>query len=478
MDSLDLHHTTHSDKGDADNSPLQATPSDAEEDSEMGSTDISALKKQVVNKNRWRLVSEIFFLTYETHLPKDEVVEFFLGKKRAKECFIAHEMGDSENGYEHTHVLVIWSKPKDNKNVEEFDWPPKPLRKPNCVVRHPNIEGITEKGHLNNLWNYMCKEDHSNDHLKARRVQIEPEEKKSWTERVFECETAADALKKLAFKASDVTGIIAAHKLKPKRRIPPQPLTEDWQLELKEELEGIPSDREIFWYYDPTGGCGKTKFALHMIRSELALGVTGLGGEKDAGQLMDLAISSGWDAHILLINLVRSKEGRDSLYAPLEAIKDSMITNYKYQGGFIDFEVPHIVIFANWLPDMLKLSLDRWKVRHLTRVDGVVRCEHMDLNEVRRMEREQASFAENADRIAQLSKNTYGNELAKARAGLEAYRELILALEEKAALKNAKRAAKRRLKAEIEKEMAPFYEAHPEIVSTVPRRSKPLVWHN
>lgn len=476
MDFQDLHNTTPSDAGEASDSPLQTTPSDTGEDEEMRSTDISGLIKEVGNKKRWRMQATHMFLTYKTHLPKDEVHEFFLRNKKAKECFVAHEMGDSTHGYEHSHVLVIWEKVKDNKNVDEFNWPPKYLREPDMEVIHPQISAIKDKGHLNNLWNYLCKEDHANDHLKARRVQVETKAK-SWTEQVFECETAADALKKMALKASDVTGILAAHKLKPKRRIAPKSLMEDWQVDLKEELERPPIKREIIWYYDPVGGCGKTDFSLHMIRSDLALAVTGLGGDRDAGQLIDLGINSGWDARVLLIDLSRSKEGRDSLYSPLEAIKNGNLTNYKYQGGFIDFEVPHVVIFANWLPDMAKLSMDRWRVRRLTKDGDLVRCEHMNLKEVSRLHREQASIAENADRIAQLTKNTCGSELAKARAGLEAYRELILTLEEKAELKNAKRRAKRRLDAEIAKEMAPFYESRPEFTSTLPQKTKPLVWH-
>lgn len=476
MDNRDLHNTTPSDAGEASDSPLQTTPSGAGEDDEMGSTDISGLIKEEGVKKTWRMRATHMFLTYRTHLPKDEVHEFFLRTKKAKECFVAHEMGDSTHGYEHSHVLIIWDKVKDNKNAREFDWPPKYLREPDSDVIHPDISAIKDNGHLNNLWNYLCKEDHANDHLKGRRIQIEPKGQ-SWTEQVFECETAAEALKKMASKPSDVTGILAAHKHKPRVRIPPKLLTEDWQMELKEELNSVPDDRQIIWYYDAVGGCGKTAFTLHMTRSNLALSMTGLGGERDAGQLMGLALSRGWDSHILLINLSRSKEGRDSLYAPLEAIKDSMITNLKYEGDFLDFNIPHIVIFANWLPDMLKLSLDRWSVRRLTRVDGVAKCEHMDLNEVRKLEREQASFAENADKIAQLSKNTCGSELAKAKAGLEAYRQLILSLEEKAELKNAKRRAKRRLNDEIAKEMAPFYESRPESTSTLPQKTKPLVWH-
>lgn len=65
------------------------------------------------------------------------------------------------------------------------------------------------------------------------------------------------------------------------------------------------------------------------------------------------------------MNLSRQAEGALS-YASIEAIKDGLVFSGKYEGGFRLFPKPHIVIFSNWYPDLAKLSLDRWDIRHLT----------------------------------------------------------------------------------------------------------------
>jgi len=70
------------------------------------------------------------------------------------------------------------------------------------------------------------------------------------------------------------------------------------------------------------------------------------------------------DPKIILFNLSRSAEGAFS-YASIESIKDGLVFSGKYEGGTRLFPRPHIVIFANWLPDFAKLSLDRWDIRHL-----------------------------------------------------------------------------------------------------------------
>lgn len=64
------------------------------------------------------------------------------------------------------------------------------------------------------------------------------------------------------------------------------------------------------------------------------------------------------------MNLSRQAEGAFS-YASVETIKDGLVFSGKYEGGTRLYARPHVIIFANWLPDMTKLSLDRWDIRTL-----------------------------------------------------------------------------------------------------------------
>lgn len=75
-------------------------------------------------------------------------------------------------------------------------------------------------------------------------------------------------------------------------------------------------------------------------------------------------VKAKFDPSIVIINLSRQAEGAFS-YASVEAIKDGLCFSGKYEGGTRLFARPHIVVFSNWYPDITKLSIDRWDIRHL-----------------------------------------------------------------------------------------------------------------
>lgn len=434
---------------------------------DIGDVNICAITKDI-NDAKFRIQCRRVLLTYRTHVDKDQL-RMHLSSLRtpASEVFVAHEQASSDTDYAHSHVYVDLAKDRvDIKNCRYFDFDD------GSQILHPHIKTIFTKGHLDNIWRYLCKEDKENLHLLERCAAPQ---KACLFDKVMECMTPQDVLR-MATKPSDAPGLLCMFKHKRRPEPEPEPLMEDWQVDLADQLDERPKKREIVWYYDPLGGTGKTDFALHMLRSNKAILLTNLGGDKDAGQLMEIALESGWDGRTILVDLSRSKEGRESLYSPLEAYKNGSITNTKYAGRMLNFAVPHVVVFANWLPDMSKLSMDRWRVRRLTREEDLVRCEHMNLKEVKRLAIEQDTFNGHADRIAHLAKSTPGSALTKAKAGLEHYRELIAILEEKEVRKNAKRRVKYRIRAETDKEMQAYYEAtNP--VSTVPQK-KPLTWHS
>lgn len=134
-----------------------------------------------------------------------------------------------------------------------------------------------------------------------------------------------------------------------------------WQRELLAELLDRPHPRQIVWYFDSEGGSGKTAFARHVLG--LYPGVLYLSGGtyKDASYQ---ALKMKQDPRICLVNLPRSTEGKVS-YGIFESLKDGLVQSGKYEGGVRLFAPPHVIIFANFLPDMASLSFDRWNIRHL-----------------------------------------------------------------------------------------------------------------
>lgn len=140
-----------------------------------------------------------------------------------------------------------------------------------------------------------------------------------------------------------------------------------WQRELITELRAPADERTIVWYCDRDGGAGKTSLAKFiMVHLPRAMFFSG-------GKFTDMAhqvVRSKFDPATILVNLPRTSEGKVS-YAAIEAMKDGLLQSGKYEGGWRIYPCPHVVIFANWMPDIAALSADRWTIREL--VDGRLR---------------------------------------------------------------------------------------------------------
>lgn len=135
----------------------------------------------------------------------------------------------------------------------------------------------------------------------------------------------------------------------------------EWQRLLLAELGTLPHRRRVIWYFDADGGNGKTELCRYIIsKIQRVLFLTSAAG-KD---LVHQVVKAKSAPKIILMNLSRQAEGAFS-YASVETIKDGLVFSGKYEGGSRLFPRPHVVIFSNWLPDLTKLSLDRWDIRTL-----------------------------------------------------------------------------------------------------------------
>jgi hypothetical protein len=178
-----------------------------------------------------------------------------------------------------------------------------------------------------------------------------------------------------------------------------------WQSEIIEELKGPADDRKIIWIYDKEGGKGKTKFANHFLyqnKDEFScVCISQCGGMYHFATLIDAALCSGWNGFLCIFDLPRDYEEK-KFYAPLEKVKDQVMNTQKYEGKTITIpQCPHVYIFANFLPDVNKLSKDRWVFRklkddgtaHLMTWDEVAEESHQ--NAVERSARKRAEKLEN-----------------------------------------------------------------------------------
>lgn len=134
-----------------------------------------------------------------------------------------------------------------------------------------------------------------------------------------------------------------------------------WQADLVSALTAWPADkRTIHWVSDPKGKSGKSTIAQLLIRNH---GAVFMGGKQ-----ADMAHAYNYE-RIVLFDVTRTAaEYSDHLYSFAEQLKNGVISSPKYESTakmFFD-QIPHVVFFANRLPDEGKWTEDRCKLYEVT----------------------------------------------------------------------------------------------------------------
>lgn len=303
-------------------------------------------------KGKFRLCNEKFLLTYKTHLDKPEVLNFFKNLRKSvdlDEVFVAHEKASSKTNYEHSHVFVSFKAAFTSSSQRVFDI--------NGI--HPNIKIISSKKHMQHIWQYLCKEDHSNDHLLSRITQ------ETIFDKICSQKNLHDALR-LAKTPSECSGIREMYSLRQISGIKFYEPKHTWQKELHTFLTTTPpSERKIIWVRGAHGGEGKTHFNKYMKHVHGALTMNELKKDADIAMRVGEAMDIGWDSKYACINLVRNYRFTDDLFTALEKFKDGEMTAVKYRGGDLYFPTPHLVVMSNDWPDVSTVSYDRWDIREV-----------------------------------------------------------------------------------------------------------------
>lgn len=134
----------------------------------------------------------------------------------------------------------------------------------------------------------------------------------------------------------------------------------DWQNKILENLNTIPDDRTINWVYDKIGNSGKTVFCKYLHYHKKAF-VIKSGKANDAKYIL----KEEKVCRDIVFDLSRSNEEFVS-YTCIEEIKDGHFFSGKYESKSMLISTPHIYIFCNFLPNINKLSKDRWKIWNLS----------------------------------------------------------------------------------------------------------------
>lgn len=135
-----------------------------------------------------------------------------------------------------------------------------------------------------------------------------------------------------------------------------------WQQSIEDLILTEPDERKIYWYYETEGNIGKSAFVKYCVVKHKALFCDG--GKKS--DIINLVFNNDMDeCNVIIWDIPRASRGSVS-YAALEAIKNGMVCNTKYETGTKVFNSPHIIVFANFPPEEPEqLSSDRWVITEL-----------------------------------------------------------------------------------------------------------------
>lgn len=135
-----------------------------------------------------------------------------------------------------------------------------------------------------------------------------------------------------------------------------------WQQRLFDVLQGPVDVDKIYYFVDIEGGHGKSFFSQY-VRTQLS--VRTYGCEKKS----EIAYPYDYE-RIVIFDVARvDRASMHDVYRSAEEFKRGTITSTKYQSVQKDFHPCHVVIFANFHPELSALSKRFWDITVLNSDD-------------------------------------------------------------------------------------------------------------
>lgn len=287
-------------------------------------------------------------LTYPTHINKDYFRDIFpvITKwENLGAMAIAHETGDENCPYLHTHVVAHLGKNRSisKKRVKNgFD----------IDDIHPNVKILKGKIAYNDALVYISKEDQD--------IGVELEDANAFAltvNQIRECETEIEVVS-MCKKSCDVIPYLTIYRLAEMearhieynesfREAELYPEQARWLKHLERQ-----DDRKITWVCDYAGGKGKSWFGKWLRVNKCA----------ERMKLSQKAVNFMYKgSEYVYINITRTMEEFVS-YGALEDLKDGDMVSDKYQGRSDLFASPKLIVFANFYPNVDACTCDRWDI--------------------------------------------------------------------------------------------------------------------
>lgn len=144
----------------------------------------------------------------------------------------------------------------------------------------------------------------------------------------------------------------------------------EFQTVLLDVVAEDPHDRHILWFYDEVGGAGKTFMAKHLVDAHGAFYTNG-------GKQVDITYAFKGQP-IAVFDFCRDASKYVN-YGVIENIKNGIMFNSKYESCMKRFNIPHVIVFANFLPLQGKFSRDRYQVCNISDPDHIRDVDYVNL---------------------------------------------------------------------------------------------------
>lgn len=122
-------------------------------------------------------------------------------------------------------------------------------------------------------------------------------------------------------------------------------------------IQSKPDTRKIHWFYETIGNTGKSHITKYLTAHHNAIMI-------NTGKQADILHAYNHQP-IIIFDLPRTLEQNESIYTTMEVLKNGHYFSSKYESKSVLTEIPHIIVFSNFLPDITKLSKDRWDIREI-----------------------------------------------------------------------------------------------------------------
>jgi hypothetical protein len=166
----------------------------------------------------------------------------------------------------------------------------------------------------------------------------------------------------------------------------------DWQQFIYERLI-VQGERKVLWISDAIGNSGKTWFSKWLVWKQKAFYCQG-------GRNNDVSCAYQ-NQKFVIFDLCRDTQ-KDAPYSMIEQMKNGLIWSPKYQSHTKVNSYAKVLVVANWMPNLTKLSNDRWDIIDMEDMELLIQTERdltiqFEEENALREEEEKAEILESED---------------------------------------------------------------------------------